>query len=1761
MASKVLKARNSSSSTTQAMKKSKKGADAGKTVEEIYQKKTQLEHILLRPDTYIGSVESNTKNLFVVDPEAGFVQREITYVPGLYKIFDEIIVNAADNKIRDPTMDCIKVTIDKAKAEISVYNTGKGIPVQVHAKEGVYVPELIFGHLLTSSNYDDNQKKVTGGRNGYGAKLCNIFSTKFVVETCDTETGKKYRQVFRDNMAIKEDPVIVKTKSSDKDFTRITFRPDLSKFHMSELDDDIIALMARRVYDVAGTTRGIKVYLNNERLPVRHFKDYVNLVLRDQNVDTKVVHEVVNDRWEVCMTLSENGFQQMSFVNSIATTKGGTHVNYVADQIVSGLLSTIKRKNKGAAVKPHQVKNHMWLFINCLIENPSFDSQTKENMTRRSKDFGSNPVLSDKFLKNIKDTGIVDAVLNWAKLKSQAQLSKASSGSKKCKISGIPKLDDANEAGGRNSSKCTLILTEGDSAKALAVSGLGVLGRDYYGVFPLRGKLLNVREASHKQIMDNAEVKNIAKIMGLKFGHEYTTTKQLRYGRLMIMTDQDQDGSHIKGLLINFIHHFWPSLLKMPDFLVEFVTPIVKCTKGKQEVSFFTIPQYETWAEQQGNLKGWRIKYYKGLGTSTPQEAKEYFSHMDDHQIPFSYEGDKDFEDIVMAFSKKHVEARKQWLKNFVPGTYLDHATDAICYSDFINKELILFSMADNVRSIPSIMDGLKPGQRKVLFSCFKRKLKDEIKVAQLAGYVSEHSAYHHGEMSLAGTIVGMAQRFVGSNNLNLLLPIGQFGTRLAGGKDAASSRYIFTSLSPLARKIFHLADDALLNHLEDDGQTIEPEFYAPILPMVLVNGSDGIGTGWSSSVPNYNPRDLVNALIAMIEGQEPDELHPWYAGFTGEITPKGKDKYAVRGTLKKLDETTIEISELPIRTWTQPYKEFLEGLAADDGKKPPQILEFSQYHTDTTVRFVVSMTPEQMQAAETKGLYKVFKLEGSISTSNMTLFDPQGRIKKYEGVQEILRDFFDVRLRLYQKRKSLLADCMTSEYKKMDNKVRFILDVISGSLVISNRKKADILQELRAKGFAAFPKPKGKKGAKTVGDLDDDAAGAPPSSDEDEALEESASDFDYLLSMPMWNLTMERVDKLTEERNGTEAELNALLEKTPQDLWKEDLTAFVEALAEIEAAEEEQELNMSQVIEKNLKKSKAKRKTTRKKKATAAAKKSKKQAVKAEAMDDDNDDDDFAGDDAYAFTGGDDDDWMPPGGVTTAPKTKKGAAKAKKSTRQLDIKESLSNGGAKTTKRSMRTAAKVAQKRTQKMEEEVDDEDVDDEVEWDMPAAQSKSSSDTSSNSIALDGDDDDDDEEFKGGLFARLQTRRRNVAASPDETVSVSSSSRSSTSSKASSTNGGRRGAAKRGAAKRTFDESRSPSPAGGEEDEDFVLDVSDDEEGENDAGDDSDWEAPALASKAKGKKKAAATAKASRGAKAAKKTTAAAKKTTKAATTAKRKAAAKKSSTKAKAAEDEDDLDTSVFDFGADGSVSNDDDNNNADDDDFSVASLTSRRGRGAAAAKGKKAKAAPAAKRGQRKTKAAIVDAVISDDSDDDDEAVVVAAKAKKTTATRGKKAAGTKTKAATKTTKARRTGRKVIADDDDDDDIDADGGMDDSWMPDSPAAPKAKGNKKAKKAAPVKKVKKATTTAKRSSRRVLSDDDDGADEDNSTGGRSRRPRRTRKKVDYAAMMESDDEANGAAQNDGANEDEQEVMDFKDDDSDFDAADESDSEFEL
>ncbi|KAI3406867.2 TOP2 [Candida oxycetoniae] len=1187
---------------------------------ETYQKLSQLEHILKRPDTYIGSIEKTRMEMWCFDSESESMKfQEVTIVPGLYKIFDEILVNAADNKIRDPSMKNIRVKIDPENNVIQVMNDGKGIPIEIHTKEKMYIPELIFGNLLTSSNYDDDQKKVTGGRNGFGAKLCNIFSSSFEVETADLNTGKVYKQIWTDNMTKVGKPKITALKTK-KEYTKVTFKPDLAKFGMDSLDEDLLAVLRRRVYDLCGTVKNCNIYLNDKRLSVSNFKSYVEMYVKAikerspelpeeaaaggveaKNLPT-IVHEVYNDRWEVAFAVSDGTFNQVSFVNSIATTAGGTHVKYVSDQIISKLVEALSKKEKGQKklmIKPNEVRDNMFIFINSLIENPAFTSQTKEQLTTKSSQFGGKDkfVASDNLINRILKTGIADKIRAIANANENKALQKAD-GSKKSRIKDQVNLVDANKAGTKDGIKCTLILTEGLSAMNLAVAGLGVIGRDYYGCFPLRGKLLNVREASTDQIAKNAEINSLKKIIGLQHKKVYTpeSIKSLRYGHIMIMTDQDQDGSHIKGLIINFLETSFPGLLDIPGFLLQFITPIVKVTvKGgsgrrsasKKVIPFYSMPEFETWRENEGQRCRWTHKYYKGLGTSTLVEAREYFTALDKHLKKFhALQGD-DSNYIDLAFSKKKADDRKDWLQNFVPGNTIEPELNEIQISDFINKELILFSMSDNVRSIPSVLDGLKPGQRKIMYGCFKRNLKSEVKVAQLAAYVGENSGYHHGEASLIQTIIGLAQNFVGSNNINLLKPNGAFGSRATGGKDAAAARYIFTELNDITRTIFNEADDPLFNYIQEDEDSVEPQWYLPVLPMILVNGADGIGTGWSTNIPSYNPKDIVANLRRLMNNEPLEDMTPWYKGWNGEIEKIGPQKYKVSGRIEQIDSNTVEITEIPVKTWTNTVKEFL--LAGFGNEKTTQWIKDMEEHHSTSIRFIVKLNDVEMAKALKVGLLERFKLVSSINLSNMVAFDAYGRIKKYSDVSEIIKDFYYVRLEYYEKRKNHMLEALQYKLLMISEQARFVKMIIEKELSVANIKKKQLIALLEEHKFRKFTKD-----GKPI-EEGNNAIVIEEEEDSDEEIENEGdvsalnmkqvdkgpekehrpqtifSSYDYLLGMTIWSLTHERYVRLLAEKGRFEQELETLINKTAVDLWNIDLDKFVQEY-DLFLAKEEQE-------------------------------------------------------------------------------------------------------------------------------------------------------------------------------------------------------------------------------------------------------------------------------------------------------------------------------------------------------------------------------------------------------------------------------------------------------------------------------------------------------------------------------------------------------------------------------------------------------------
>jgi DNA topoisomerase-2 len=1076
-----------------------------------YKKHTHREHILSLPDTYVGSIETSTEEMYVVENEK-FVLRSLSFNPGFYKLFDEIVVNAHDQVVRmiqrgsaNPVKN-ITIEISEDNQTVTLENDGEGIDIVEHPEYKVWVPQLIFGELLTSTNYDKDEKKLVGGKNGYGVKLANIFAKKMTVETVDAVRGKKYTQTWEDNMTKVNPPKIVGSKV--KPYVSVSWTPDFQRFGMTHVTPDLVSVFRRRASDLAMTVgKDVKVYW-------KHGAEKVLLKCRDLSayasefVDTPVAAHSC-DRWNVVVadTPSE-AFLQVSFVNGIWTSKGGTHVDYIVNQIVGNLCEFLETKKK-IKVKPSLVKENIAVWVTAAVENPSFSSQTKEALTTKSSAFGSSCKLPDEFFKKVRSKlELVDKLVVAQKEKDEKE-NKKSDGRKSSKIFGIPKLDDAALAGTAKSAECTLILTEGDSAKAMALSGLTKTQRQTFGVFPLRGKIMNVKDSSSSKVELAKEIAELKKIVGLESGKTYEDIKSLRYGRILIMTDQDYDGSHIRGLLINLFHELWTELFQIPGFLTYMATPIVKATKGKENRTFYTQYEYDQWKTSATGAGGWSIQYYKGLGTSTREEAQEYFKSMNVTQFRFTAPADS--EAIDLAFNKARADDRKVWLQGHDAANIVIPKTDkTLPYAEFVHRDLIHFSHYNLERSIPSAIDGLKTSQRKILFGCLKRKLTDKVKVAQLAGYVSEHAGYHHGEMSLNETIIGMAQTFVGSNNLPWLVPKGQFGTRLEGGKDSAASRYIFTYLQPYMKDLVPADDLPCLKYRDDDGLSVEPEWYAPVLPMLLVNGARGIGTGYSTYIPSYNPEVIRGILLRWLKnGDDMSGIHltPWYRGFKGTIIARD-DGYDVTADYSYDQRTrTLQVRDLPIEYWTSDFKAFLDARC----EKKDIVKDYTDTSTDVDVNFEIVLK-EDMIVPE---IEKKLGLSSRIKLTNMHAFDRHGKIRKFASVNEILQEYADTRLAMYASRKSNMLAELRAKLPWHTSVVKFLTLICEDVIDLRKKPHAECVSLLQTHELTDIPD---------------------------------------LLKLPISSMTMENVQKHQTELARIHARLSEIEGTTPARFWIADL-------------------------------------------------------------------------------------------------------------------------------------------------------------------------------------------------------------------------------------------------------------------------------------------------------------------------------------------------------------------------------------------------------------------------------------------------------------------------------------------------------------------------------------------------------------------------------------------------------------------------------
>lgn len=1171
--------------TTASAKNGSKKSSASASIEERFKKMSQHQHVLAEPDNYVSSPQMDEKEMFIMHGGA-IISKKIAYTPALYKIYDEVLVNARDQTIRCKKCNSIKVTI-KDDGWITVWNNGTGIPNEIHKEEKIYVATMIFGHLLTSGNYHQKGKTV-GGKNGLGAKLANIFSKKFIFEGVDSK-GNYLKQVWEDNMHTVAKPIFKKGVKSES-YTQISFLPDYKRLDLPDgLTPDIRGLLQRRVWDVAAcTSKSVKVSYNGKLVAVNDFKQYIKLHYtkpRDPDADSdddsdadqpndddlmdedgevrkkpkstapKIIYDE-SPNWKVGVVYDpDNGGKQVSFVNGLNTFTGGTHVNDVLDRIVKKLTLQVEKKHKDLKLKASQIKDNISIFIDCVIEDPSFTAQIKDSLGTKVANFSSRFDVKDEYVKKLGASGLFDEAVAYAEMKQMEQMKKTD-GKKNKGVKDIDKLEDAEKAGSRESHKCYLILTEGDSAKASAVGGLSVLGRNYYGVFPLQGKLLNVRETAITKIAKNKEIVHIKRIMGFQTGKKYTDVKELRYAGIIVMADQDHDGTHIKGLIMNMVHHFWPELIyDVPEFTIcSLKTPIVKVGTNY----FYSLQEFDQWKKDNNKIgKNCNEKYYKGLGTSTAVEAREWFVDFNNKLTRYVATDDtvktkgKSAKSATkqrgastdtagaalnLAFHKKEADNRKKWLANYDPERVVDHQKTTITYDEFVHDDLIHYSNSSNIRAICRIVNGFKPSHSKILYTVKKRNLdrpEREMKVAQLAGAVAENTEYHHGEQSLVSAIAIMGQDFPCSgNNINLLYPSGQFGTRMKGGKDAASGRYIFTYMESITPLIFRDEDTPILPAIKDE---VEPE-YCPVIPMVLVNGSTGIGTGYNSNFLSYNPLDVIANCYRKISKHKSKEMLPWARSFSGTITKGDETGSYVCKARYTIDGDSVHVHDLPIGVWNVPYKQFLNKLM---DAKNPLVDDYVSLCNDVKSEFIIKCVKGKIRGDykdDREALEKKLKLVTYMNTNNMHAFNGQGRLHRYKTTEEVFDEFAQIRLDTYTRRKKYQLGLLLSQIEFLNWKIKFIEYYLDEKIVLVKRtksgktthlKRADVINQLKKYKFPELRKP---------------------------TQPDETPSYNYLTEIRIFDLTAEKMEELRLDHDDKVVRHKKLKKLSETDLWEHDL-------------------------------------------------------------------------------------------------------------------------------------------------------------------------------------------------------------------------------------------------------------------------------------------------------------------------------------------------------------------------------------------------------------------------------------------------------------------------------------------------------------------------------------------------------------------------------------------------------------------------------
>lgn len=1136
-------------------------------------------HVLHRPDMYIGG-KAKTEVKMPIMAKTGdrfiFQIEKISISQGLLNVIEEIIVNAIDQRTRFPQ----KVTrIDIAIGEsgdIEVYNNGIGIPIDlVSDVDGthMYRPQACFTRLRGGTNFADTGKRYTGGRNGIGAKATVICSERFevitVVRSEDGTSGKMYRQIYGQNMEVIGEPVI--TETSEPDGTKIRFRPDYRYFETNPSSSDLMILkrlIAKRAYDIQAiySETPLEVHLNGSNLRGLTMAQYCAMWAPDSNESVMVYR---SENWTICIFQPANAKTRWSFVNGVNTYNGGTHLNYVQKFI----CDRIRKRLKIESLSDAQINGTYGLGVSCRVPDATYTSQFKDRLATKEL-----PQLDATFGRYTGLKEMIDGIIGD---RIRALVGKKMTSGMKG-IRNTKRHSAANWAGSKRESQrvmTRLFVTEGESAAAPIRAALPELCKrqevnsaDLYGTFWLGGKLLNVRKSSAEMMQNNKILCQFISLLGLEFDMKYDTetVKKLNYGRVIILADQDLDGFHIMGLVMNLFECLWPELLEL-GYVLVMRTPCVRLIRGgKAQMDFFSAEEYTRWEADPANKltsAGMKAKYYKGLGTSTSADFRQYFANIDNMVVRFrDYDREKVSSRFTVAFGKETSE-RKQIIKNYDPNEEISYGL-SVPYTDIVDTYVSAYMIHAMARAIPRLMDGLKPVQRKVLAGLENLKIDSDtgIKTSIAASKISERMGYHHGDKSLCDTISMMAQQFCGANNYALVRGLAEFGSRVAGTSSFASPRYTFIAKSKLTGLIFRKEDHPILKYVREEGYEYEPIQYYPIVPTILLNGAQGIGSGYNTHVPKFRAEDLIAWIRAKIAGQDPKKLFPWYREFkgtveiiesgiedideSGELVQSGQklEGYLVRGKWIR-NKRDIYIEEIPVGIWYSNYVRYLELLI--DRKVITSISRVQAYDGSESFNVKLSLSymkllkepiiddnseevsEDNLEKEELESLKKELKITGNlerdlrlirrVGTRNMNLISPSGEIVTYESPDAIMEDFFHTRRTAYVRRKEYYIRALEDQVQVAMTTYEF-LEAASADPQFARMSEEQMIE---------FIEKKIHNPAKVNGS------------------------YSYLLNIPIVKLTPKNRDSAKTKMRNLMSELDEYRLKTPDQLWLAELAAL----------------------------------------------------------------------------------------------------------------------------------------------------------------------------------------------------------------------------------------------------------------------------------------------------------------------------------------------------------------------------------------------------------------------------------------------------------------------------------------------------------------------------------------------------------------------------------------------------------------------------